>query len=289
VDKPIGVTSHDVVAHVRRALGTRAVGHTGTLDPFATGLLVLLVGGATRLARFVEGQPKTYRAILRLGLQTDTDDLTGAPVGGAVPARWPAEAEIREALAAMVGLQQQRPPAFSAKHVEGQRSHRLARRGVAVELPPEEVTVFALDLLEWRAPDAEFRVTVSAGTYIRALARDVGEKLGLGAHLVALRRESIGALSVNDALPLDAIDGPAALRPALSVLGHLPRVTLDDATWAMVRHGRAIPRPGGVSGTVALVQGEELVAVASVTEERLQPVVVLPAPNSRLSILDSSG
>ena len=279
MDKPAGVTSHDVVARLRRVLDTRAVGHTGTLDPFATGLLVALVGRATRLARFVEGQAKTYRATLRFGVQTDTDDLTGAPIGGSVPAQWPSEAGVRVALEEMVGTQWQRPSTYSAKHVDGQRSHRLARRGVEVTLEPVEVTVHALELLAWRAPDAEFRVTVSAGTYVRALARDVGEKLGMGAHLVALRRESIGTLSVHDALPLDTIDA-AALKPPLAVLGHMPRVELDDAARAHVAHGRAIPRPEGVEGTVALVQGSELVAVAEVVEERLQPVVVLTTADS---------
>jgi tRNA pseudouridine55 synthase len=289
VDKPTGVTSHDVVARLRRALGTRAVGHTGTLDPFATGLLVTLVGRATRLARFVEGRRKTYRATLRLGMRTDTDDLTGSPVGGAVPAAWPDEAVVRAALAAMVGTQQQRPPAFSAKHVAGERSHRLARRGAEVELAPVEVTIHAMELLAWRAPDAEFRVTVSAGTYVRAIARDVGEGLGPGAHLVALRRESIGDLGVDDALPLDDA-GPAALRPPLAVLGHLPRVELDQAARALVQHGRAIALPEGARGargakgaegaktegaSIALVQGDELVAVAEVRGDQLQPVVVL--------------
>ena len=269
------------MARLRQVLATRAVGHTGTLDPFATGLLVALVGRATRLARFVEGQPKTYRATLRLGVQTDTDDLTGAPVGGTVPEVWPGEAQVRLGLEAMVGTQQQCPPAFSAKHVDGQRSHRLARRGVEVELPPVEVTVYAIELLAWHAPDAEFRVTVSAGTYVRALARDVGTKLGLGAHLVALRRESIGALSVNDALPLDAIEGPATLLPPLAVLGHMPRIELDEAARAMVAHGRAIPRAVGVEGTVALVQGGELVAVAQAVEDRLQPLVVLAPHDPR--------
>ncbi len=275
MDKPPGITSHDVVARLRRVLGTRAVGHTGTLDPFATGLLVTLVGRATRLARFVEGQPKTYRATLRLGVRTDTDDLTGVPVGGMVPAAWPGEAQVRSALDAMVGRQQQRPPAFSAKHVAGERSHRLARRGVEVELPPVEVTVYALELLTWSAPDAEFRVTVSPGTYVRAIARDVGESLGLGAHLVALRREAIGALSVSEALPLDGIDGPTWLQPPIAVLRHMRTVPLDDASRAMVAHGRAIPRPEGVDATVALVHGEELVAVAEAVDDQLRPVVVL--------------
>ena len=197
------------------------------------------------------------------------------PVGGIVPAAWPGEAQVRSALEAMVGRQQQRPPAFSAKHVAGERSHRLARRGVDVELPPVEVTVYALELLTWSAPDAEFRVTVSPGTYVRAIARDVGESLGLGAHLVALRREAIGALSVSEALPLDGIDGPTSLQPPIAVLRHMRTVPLDDVSRAMVAHGRAIPRPEGVDATVALVHGEELVAVAEAVDDQLRPVVVL--------------
>lgn len=278
MDKPAGVTSHDVVARLRRVLGTKAVGHTGTLDPFATGLLVTLVGRATRLARFVEGQRKTYRATLRLGVQTDTDDLTGSPVGGTVPGAWPTGAEVAAALQAMLGTQQQRPPAFSAKHVGGVRSHRLARRGVEVELAPVEVTIHAIELLAWQAPDAEFRVTVSPGTYVRAIARDVGTRLGTGAHLVALRRESVGALRVDDALPLEVIDA-AALRAPLAVLGEMPRVELDAAERAYVQHGRAIPAGatarGCESANIALVQDGELIAVAERVDERLQPVVVL--------------
>ncbi len=277
------------MARVRRVLGTRAVGHTGTLDPFATGLLVILVGRATRLAQFVEGRPKTYRAMMRFGVQTNTDDMTGSPVGGTIPARWPAEAEIRTMLGGLVGRQLQRPPAFSAKHVDGERSHRLARRGVEVDLAPVEVSVLALDLLGWDAPDAEFRVTVSAGTYVRALARDAGQKLGLGAHLVALRRESIGDLRVEAACPLDAV-GPAALQPPLAVLGHLPRVELDDAARACVAHGRAISLPDDAKapeGVVALVQGGELVAVAEGGVGRFQPVVVLATPDLRATAGDA--
>lgn len=276
MDKPAGVTSHDVVARVRRVLGTRAVGHTGTLDPFATGLLVALVGRATRLARFVEGQQKTYVATVRFGAQTDTDDLTGTPVCGTVPEVWPDEDSMRAAMTAMVGTQLQRPPAYSAKHVDGERSHRLARRGVEVALPPVEVTVFALDLLEWRAPDAKIRVTVSAGTYVRAIARDLGATLATGAHLVSLRRESIGDLSVEDAVALDAVD-QAALKAPLTVLGHMPQVELDEAARAFVQHGRSIARgaEGAEGADVALVHDGELIAVAQVTGERMQPVVVL--------------
>jgi tRNA pseudouridine55 synthase len=186
------------------------------------------------------------------------------------------------ALLAMVGTTPQRPPAYSAKHVDGQRSHRLARRGVEVELAPVEVTVHAIELLDWAAPDADFRVTVSAGTYVRALARDVGDTLGLGAHLVALRRESIGTLSVSEALQLDAIDA-TALKPPLAVLGHMSRVELDDAAMAFVQHGRAIPRREGGEGgdgAVALVNGTELIAVANAVGESWQPVVVIATADS---------
>jgi tRNA pseudouridine55 synthase len=192
-----------------------------------------------------------------------------------VPEAWPTGGELRAVLEAMVGTQQQRPPAFSAKHVDGVRSHRLARRGMAVDLAPVEVTIHAIELLAWQAPDAEFRVTVSPGTYVRAIARDVGARLGTGAHLVALRRESIGTLQVDDALPLEAIDA-AAVQAPLAVLGDMPRLELDEAQRAFVRHGRAIARGReGGEDVVALVQAGELVAVAEVRGDQLQPVVVL--------------
>ncbi|MDQ3138713.1 MAG: tRNA pseudouridine(55) synthase TruB, partial [Gemmatimonadota bacterium] len=237
VDKPAGLTSHDAVQRARRVLGTTAVGHTGTLDPFATGLLVLLVGRATRLARFVESEAKTYLATARLGLATDTDDLTGAPIGGpADPARLTEEL-LRDALAGFVGQQCQRPPRYSAKHVGGQRSYQLARRGQGVDPPDVTVTVHRLELLRLATPDLVFRVSVSAGTYIRALARDLGERLGVGAHLTALRREAIGALRVEDAVPLDALTRDA-VRSAWTVLGHLPAVELDAPGRRAVSHGR---------------------------------------------------
>ncbi len=278
MDKPAGPTSHDVVARVRRALKTRAVGHTGTLDPFATGLLVVLVGRATRLARFVEAQPKTYLARARLGRRTETDDPTGAVVGPVVERPDIPEAAVRDALAGFAGAQQQRPPSYSAKHVAGERSYRLARRGEAVPLPEAEVTVHGIELVEYRPPELAFRATVSAGTYLRALARDLGERLGAGAHLTALRREAIGPLRVEDAVPLDRI-GPDAVRPARFVLGHLPTVDLDDRTRADVLHGRAVAAEGQESGTeVALLAGGELIAVARATDGWLRPAVVLGAP-----------
>lgn len=278
MDKPAGVTSHDVVARVRRALGTRAAGHTGTLDPFATGLLVVLVGRATRLARFVEGQPKTYLARARLGRRTETDDPTGPVVGPVIERPALDEATLRQALAGLLGRQRQRPPAYSAKHVGGERSYRLARRGEAVRLPEVEVTVHRIELVAWRSPDLDFRATVSAGTYLRALARDLGERMAVGGHLIALRREAIGPLRVEDAVALEDLS-LASVRPAYEVLRHLPAVSLDPEARTAVVHGRAV-RTGvaGVAGDVVLLAGGELVAVAREVDGWLRPAVVLGAP-----------
>lgn len=278
MDKPAGLTSHDAVHRVRRALGVRAVGHTGTLDPFATGLLVVLVGRATRLARFVESQPKTYLATARLGTRTDTDDLTGkvleAVASGAVP-----EAAVREALAAFEGEQRQRPPSFSAKRVEGVRSYRLARRGESVALPDVVVTVHRMELVDFGESEVTFRTTVSAGTYVRAIARDLGDRLGVGAHLVALRREAIGPLRVEDAVPLDGVT-PGALRPARAVLGHLPALELSETARRDVMHGRAVGAggQGGSGAEVALLWDGELVAIAREDGGVLKPAVVLGTP-----------
>jgi tRNA pseudouridine55 synthase len=279
VDKPAGLTSHDAVQRVRRALRTRQAGHTGTLDPFATGLLVVLVGRATRLARFVESEAKTYLATARLGVRTDSDDLTGA-----VLEERPAEAlsleRVREALAGFAGEQRQRPPAYSAKHVGGERSYRLARRGAPVEPPETTVTVHRIELVAWEPPAVTFRATVSPGTYLRAIGRDLGERLGVGGHLTALRREAIGGLRVEEAVPLDEV-GPEALQPPARVLRHLPAVELDPAAKAAVVHGRSVADAGAMKEPgvpVVLLAGDELVAVARPEEGRLRPTVVLAIP-----------
>ena len=279
MDKPAGLTSHDAVQRVRRALRTRQAGHTGTLDPFATGLLVVLVGRATRLARFVEPQPKTYLATARLGARTDTDDLTGAVLEEA-PVEGLSGERVREALARFLGVQRQRPPAYSAKHVGGERSHRLARRGAMVEPPETTVTVHRIEPVAWDPPSLTFRATVSAGTYLRAIARDLGERLGVGAHLTALRREAIGGLRVEDAVALDRV-APEALLPPARVLRHLPAVELDPTARAAVVHGRAVADGGAVEqtgGPVMLVSGAELVAVARPEQGWLKPTVVLASP-----------
>lgn len=263
-------------------LGTRAVGHTGTLDPFATGLLVVLAGRATRLARFVESQPKTYLATARLGVRTDTDDCTGTALQPFAPphaahasgAGTPDSAAVMSAMASLVGHHRQRPPQYSAKQIAGERSYRLARRGEMVDLAEVPVTVHAIDVLEYHWPDVAFRATVSAGTYLRALARDLGERLGVGAHLSALRRESVGALRVDAAVALDGIS-TATLLPPERVLAHLPVVSLDAGSRAAVAHGRAVPNATGTAGAVALLHADTLIAVAIAADGWLRPAVVL--------------
>lgn len=277
IDKPAGPTSHDVVARVRRVLRQRGVGHAGTLDPFATGLLVVLVGRATRLARFVEQQRKTYLAEAVLGVATDTDDATGTPLEGTAAAKvMPSAAEVGEALAALVGTHPQRPPAYSARRVAGERAYRLARRGAAVELPATPVTVHALDLLEWAPPVARFRTTVSAGTYIRAMARDLGDRLGMGAHLRALRREAIGNLRVEDAVSLEALDAATPLWPPLAMVPQLTQVALDADGVRRSAHGQVIPADGA-EGQAALVADGRLIAVAEGDAMGWHPRVVLEA------------
>ena len=273
IDKPEGPTSHDVVRRVRKAVGTKSVGHTGTLDPFASGLLVVLVGRATRLARFVEQQDKTYRATLRLGIETDTEDRTGTVTRTHDVSSWPTREQVTRALDAMQGEQWQQPPAYSARKVDGERSYRLARRGEAVALAPSRINVREIALLGLEPPFLEFRVTASAGTYVRSLGRDLGIALGTGGHLVALRREAIGSIRVEDAIPLEAVEPGVPLADPLSVLGHLPVRELEADEAAAVRHGRTVE--GGGAGDVALLDRGVLLAIARSEDGRLQPSVVL--------------
>jgi tRNA pseudouridine55 synthase len=214
VDKPAGPTSHDVVEICRRAYGERSVGHLGTLDPFATGLLVLLFGRATRLATFIVAEPKIYEATVRFGIETDTDDLTGAPVR---TGPLPNEAAIRTALADLTGEIEQTPPAFSAKHVAGRggRAYAAARQGHEVVLAPVRIRVDGWEIVAIRDDVVEVTVSCSTGTYVRALARDLGRRAGSGAHLAALRRRAVGPFYVSAAHTLPTItapEGPPPLR-----------------------------------------------------------------------------
>ena len=278
VDKPEGPTSHDVVAIARRALRTRRIGHTGTLDPFASGLLLLCLGPSTRLAEYLTSLTKSYTATIRLGAATDTDDLTGevcATQGG-----WGdvTREAAEQALARQVGTILQRPPAYSAKKVKGERMYAAARRGEAVELAPVEVTIDAIRLLRFAPPLLDIEVDCGSGTYIRAIARDLGEALGVGAHLRRLRRTRIGRVEVGAALPLEALeDGDAVRRALLSpaeALAHMGRVSLEDPDVDAIRHGRAIAAPTDdrLEGPVALVDtAGALLAVGEQREGRIRP------------------
>jgi tRNA pseudouridine55 synthase len=283
VDKPAGITSHDVVAIVRRALGTKSVGHTGTLDPFATGLLVVLVGKATRLARFLDRFEKTYWAVVRLGQGSDTDDATGV-LGPRTSHLALRTEDVEKALSSFVGTHSQMPPAFSAKKIDGERAYKRARKGEEVVLKPVEVTIHAADLIRYEWPDVEIRVRVSTGTYIRSLARDLGTKLGLAAHCAELRRERIGRFEVGQAVPVADVQtkeqslwAVGCRLSALETVAHLPKQTLDPAEVAYVKNGRKVATEM-TEGPIALVEGNELLAIAEVVEGMAQPVVVLADP-----------
>lgn len=210
VDKPAGVTSHDMVLAARTAYGERSIGHLGTLDPFATGLLVLLLGRATRLANFIETEPKVYEATIRLGSQTDTDDSTGVVVRSAPP---PDKAAVLDGVQALTGDLMQVPPAYSAKSVDGTRAYDAARRGTSLELPAVPVKVHAWQIEEQEADCIRATITCGGGTYIRALARDLGLVTGSAAHLESLRRTQCGSFDVAQAASLaDLRDSPPPLR-----------------------------------------------------------------------------
>jgi tRNA pseudouridine55 synthase len=260
VDKPAGPTSHDVVASVRRRLGRKVkVGHTGTLDPFATGLLVLMVGRATRLAPLLTGLDKTYLATLRTGFTSASGDPEGPIARAGDPA---ASGAIVAALPAFVGVQQQRVPALSAVKVGGERLYARTRRGEETELPEREIAVHELRLVEDLGGGAAvLEVRCSAGTYVRRLASDIGERLGCGAYLTALRRTAVGGMSVDDAVPPDGVGREGGIAP-LAALPHLPRRELDADGALEVAHGRWRGDAGGATEPVALVRDGRLVAVA---------------------------
>lgn len=243
VDKPGGMTSHDVVARARRAFGTRKIGHAGTLDPMATGLLVLGIEGATRLLTFIVGLDKTYEATIRLGVSTDSDDADGTVTQETDASSLPSDA-ISAAIEPLRGAISQVPSRVSAIKVDGKRAYALAREGIEVELAPRDVVVSRFEVLaerrEGRAVDLDVVVDCSSGTYIRSLARDLGAALGVGGHLTALRRTRVGPFGVEGAAVLDDLAGTPLLTPAVvaeAVLGRFD-VSADEAR--DLRHGKRL-------------------------------------------------
>lgn len=275
VDKPAGPTSHDVVARARRALGTRRIGHTGTLDPFASGLLLLCVNEATRIAEYLSDLPKTYVARARLDGRTLTDDNTSERVETSEAWRALSSADVAAALRKQVGEILQLPPQYSAKKIAGERAYEVARRGELAELKPVRVQVHGIRLLRTELPAVDFEVQCSSGTYIRAIARDLGVELGTGGYLTQLRRTRIGPHDVEAAVRLDELDDPEkvsglAITP-LQALAHLHAVTLTAEQERAIRFGQSIACSLGNDGTVALAREQKLIAIARVEGERLKP------------------
>jgi tRNA pseudouridine55 synthase len=272
VDKPAGMTSHDVVDRVRRLLSIRRIGHAGTLDPFATGLLVLLINRATRLLPFLDGEPKVYQATIRFGARTTTDDTEGSIVLQEPP---PEQQIVERAIRGLTGHVLQRPPAYSAKKLAGTRAYRAARRGTPLELDAVGVTVYEWRILARRGADLDVEIECSAGTYVRALARDLGEVTGSAAHLAALRRLRSGRFDISQALPLETIEkGVVALIPSGVAVQQLPWQELDDLDAQRITHGREVA--ARVDGDViALRHQDALLAVAVREGEQLRPKVVL--------------
>ena len=262
IAKPAGPTSHDVVALVRRLAATRRIGHGGTLDPFASGVLPLFLGGATRLVEYHLADDKAYRATICFGATSTTDDLDGELTPVEAPA--PTRDAVEGALAAFLGRQSQQPPVYSAVQVGGRRAYAMARAGEAVDLPSREVEFHALDLIEWNDRDAERPIAVvdvrcSAGTYVRALARDLGARLGCGAYLGALVRSASGPFTLDGAHSLDEIraasadGGPEGVRalllPSDTGLDAMPAIRLTPGEIADAFQGRFVRPESGLHGT----------------------------------------
>jgi tRNA pseudouridine55 synthase len=279
LDKPAGITSRAAVDRVQRWFprGTR-LGHTGTLDPLATGVLVLCVGIATRLGEYVQRMEKVYRAGIRLGARSDTDDADGV-VTPVADAPRPERARVEEALRAFVGEIQQTPPAYSAAKVTGRRAYALARRGDDVTLTPRKVHIYDIQLLRYEYPELDVEVRCGKGTYIRSLARDVGEKLGCGGLIQTLRRLRVGTFSVNEALSLDADAATAqcALLPVSAAVAELPRVVLTAAALRAIAQGQCVPVAADAAAgeAAAFDTAGRLAAIVSVANGTAQPVKVL--------------
>jgi tRNA pseudouridine55 synthase len=284
VDKPAGMTSHDVVARIRRLAKTRRVGHGGTLDPMATGVLIVGVNKATRLLTYVIGSEKSYAATIRLGETTITDDAEGE-VTARAPAAGVADDAVRAALAARTGEIEQVPSAVSAIKINGERAYKRVRDGEQVDIPARRVTVSRLDVLEIRRPagldvvDVDIDVTCSSGTYIRAIARDLGVALGVGGHLTALRRTAVGGLTLADAATLAELEARApdviGLSLADAARQAFPQRTATPDEARVLSHGGPLD-PVGIEGPYAVFDGAgDLLAIVTERDARARPDVVL--------------
>lgn len=284
LDKPVGWTSHDAVARLRRITGQRGVGHAGTLDPLATGVLLLVLGTATRLSSYLMHAPKVYCAEVVLGATTVTDDAE-APLAGQADASILTEAEIRTVLEQFVGTIDQVPPAYAAIKRGGQKLYQLARRGIEIEPVPRRVTITAIDLIAWRAPRLRLRIACESGTYIRALARDIGASLGVGGYLHALRRVASGSFSIEEAVPISSLSDVSAVAGAVYPLDRavldLPATVVDAADLRRIQHGGAIMLPTPGAGPVRLYGASGiLVALGECRGKTVRPIRVFEGGTS---------
>jgi tRNA pseudouridine55 synthase len=284
INKPAGMTSHDVVALVRRITGEKSVGHLGTLDPMATGVLPLVLGRFTRLAQFYNEADKRYQGVIRFGWATDTYDAQGVRDGAEQPVNLTLD-DLRAAASQFAGRIEQLPPPFSAKKIAGIPAYRLARKGQAVELKPKQVEVKELEICSWDGQCAQFKAWVSSGTYLRSLAHDLGRKLGPGAHLAELQRTAVREFTIDEAHSLEELEHAVAagslddlfLHPRL-VLPEFPAVSATPESAARIRHGGAVNLPEfSKAGTVRVFASQrELLAIAKrVAGTLFQPKVVL--------------
>ncbi|MGH9633138.1 MAG: tRNA pseudouridine(55) synthase TruB [Bryobacteraceae bacterium] len=287
VDKPAGWTSHDVVNRVRRLVNTRKVGHLGTLDPMATGVLPLVIGRATRLAQFFQHSDKVYDAAIRFGCSTDTYDRFGTPLGPEVPVQLDCF-DLEQIIHRFRGKIEQMPPAFSAKKIAGTPAHRLMRKNVPVDLKPVQVEIFSFDLIQCSGAEAQVRVHCSAGTYLRSIAHDLGQGLGCGACLIELRRTSSGGFDLGMARTIDDLNTLAesgrieeAIIPSAQLLPQFPSELVDTSTAGFIRQGRDFRvspfRARGVTRYVkAVTQDGELIAIGEAKLPNLyHPILVL--------------
>ena len=270
VDKPVGLTSHEVVQIIRKGTNIRRAGHTGTLDPRASGVLVILIGPAVRLSEYVSASDKRYQAIIRLGASTDTYDADGH-VTSSAPVNI-GEEQFEAALSQFIGEIEQVPPPYSAVKVKGRKAYEMAREGEEIDLQPRKIKVYNLELLEWAPPEAVIDVYCSSGTYVRSLAHDLGNVLGCGAHLVGLRRTKSGRFTLRDAVPLrklreafEAGNWYQYLIPAAEALSDWPAVELEVEQVEAIRHGHRVPAETGSSGWArGISQQGELVALMEI-------------------------
>jgi tRNA pseudouridine55 synthase len=275
VDKPIGLTSHDVVQIIRRGTGIKRAGHTGTLDPRASGVLVILVGPAVRLSEYVSASDKRYQATVRLGSSTDTYDADGTFTSPTVSVDSIDEEHFNEILQTFTGTIEQVPPPYSAVKVKGRKAYEMARNGEEVDLEPRTIQVYSLEILEWAPPEVVIDVYCSSGTYVRSLAHDLGNQLGCGAHLIGLRRTKSGRFTLRDAVPLRRLqeaftagDWYRYLIPAAEALADWPMIELDGDQVELIRHGHRVPaEPGATGWARGVSQQGDLVALMEFDEQ----------------------